>query len=94
MTRCPNGWVCDDQSSTGSLASGRIDFPTIDYPDRRDGRRADRLQLDPLWNERTRHENGAFARRLIDRLSGERSGSEQASRDKTCSNDRNPKAHA
>jgi uncharacterized protein Smg (DUF494 family) len=58
----------------GRLASGRIDFPTIDNPDRRDRGCADRLQLNPLWDERARHENPAFVRLLLDGLSGEQLG--------------------
>src|SRR6266404_4636170 len=99
MTHYSNGWVCD-QSSSSCLAARCIDFLTIDDPDRRDRRRPDSFQLDPLRDQRAGYENRALVRLflivggLIDRLTTERGASEQASRGKTCYEDRKLRSHA
>jgi len=79
-----------DQNAWRRTSPCLVDFTTINDSNRRDGRRADRAQLNTLWDKRTGDENRplfnfllAF-RSLVDRGIGKHCFGKHAGRDENC----------
>jgi hypothetical protein len=80
-----------DQSARRRTSPCLVDFTTINDSNRRNRRRADRPQLNTLWDKRTGDENRPFfnlllaSGGLLDRGTGEHCSGKHAGRDESCS---------
>ena len=88
-----------DQSARRRLPPGSVDFMAVNNSNRRERRRADRLQFNTLWDKRTGDENGPLLNflftfwSLIGRGVGKHRSGKHTGRDENCSAGRYQRLH-